>query len=281
MEAILSDATFLNALRRIFRPIVRTMIARGMRYPDVLDLLKDLYVDVAVSDFDLGDKRVTDSRISLLTGLQRKDIRAIKERTEDADEIADRDAGPLPRVLALWRGDPRFRDADGTLAVLPQSADVDPSFDGLVAEVSRDMHPRTVLDELERLGMVIHDRTAKTVTLTAAAFVPSADDAALVDYFGANLGDHAAAAAENLAAAPEPGPFFERAVHYNRLSPNSLDALEALARKRQSDVLAELNAEALALQRKDKKKRSTGRFRLGAFFYRAPGADAENQEDDA
>ncbi|MGI9415258.1 MAG: DUF6502 family protein [Hyphomicrobiales bacterium] len=277
---ILFTAAFRNALRRVLRPIVRTLIARGLRYPELGEMLKELYVDASDRHFRIGGKRLTDSRISLLTGLQRKDVRAVRSRLGDhAEEAEATGAGPLPRVIAQWLGGAPYSDASGAPRPLHRiSGDGSPSFEALVAEVSRDIHPRTVLDELKRQDLVDHDATSDLVVLRAAAFLPAQDEEALVGYFGANLGDHAEAAAANLDAAPEPGPFFERAVHYNKLTPATVAKLETRARDLQSDVLSKLNAEALDLQKRDAgDKSATGRFRCGAFVYRS---DRERQETD-
>ncbi len=121
-----------------------------------------------------------------------------------------------------------------------------------------------------RLGLAAHDPETDRVTLTGDAFVPSGDEAAMARYLGANLGDHAEAAVENLLAAPEPGPFFERAVHYNKLTAESLGELEALARELQAEALDAVNARALALQDRDQGSAgATGRFRCGAYIFRA------------
>lgn len=269
---------FRGAVTRILRPLVRAMIARGLTYPELSERLKGLYVETCALHFRLGGKRLTDSRVSLLTGLQRKDVRALRARLETAPEaIGTAGAGPLPRVVARWLAGPPYAAAAGAPESLPRSAAAGPSFETLVAEVSRDIHPRTVLDELLRLGLASLDPDADRVTLAATAYLPRRDEAALIGYYGANLGDHAEAAAANLLAAPEPGPYFERAVHYNQLTPAALDELEDLARRLQGEALAELNARALALQRRDAgDPAAVGRFRCGAFVYRSrPGEAGE------
>lgn len=251
------------------RPLVRLAIARGVRFQELAEMLKEIYVAASLAHFQIGKKRLTDSRISLLTGLQRKDVRSLRERlTESRDESPDSaGAGLLPRVLAHWVTGASYCNSRGNPKVLPRIGD-GKSFGTLVAEVSRDVHPRTVLDELMRLGLAEHDKDRDEVSLLETAFLPSRDETALFGYFGANLGDHAEAATRNLQAAPEPGPFFERAVHYNRLSQKSLDELNDLARQLQSDALSKLNARSLELQIRDAKLQdASGRFRCGAFIY--------------
>ncbi len=250
---------FSAALRRILNPLVRLAIARGMTFPELSDLLKSVFVARAEADFGLEGKRMTDSRISLLTGLQRRDVRAHREQeTLHPPESA----GALPRVIARWTTDPAWLDRNGDPITLDRAGS-GLSFDALVASISRDMHPRTLLDELERQGAVTLD--GEKVSLTANSYLPVGDGEKL-GYFGANLGDHVEAATANLTE--QSAPFFERAVHYNQLSEASITKLEALARQRQQEVLQELNAEALSLQKQDAKTGSgTTRFRCGAFVY--------------
>ncbi|MBE3639850.1 DUF6502 family protein [Mangrovicoccus algicola] len=261
----MSDGTFSKAIRRILRPLVRAMIGRGLAYPQLAEILKPLFIEQALAHYGLPGRRMTDSRLSVLTGLQRRDIRALRAAGE-APVPPGRGHGPIPRLVALWQGDPRFCDPAGAPRPLPRAAAGGESFESLVAEIGRDVHPRTLLDEMLRLGLAVSE--GETVRLIADSLVPGRDSAMLLGYYAANLGDHAEAAAANLLAAPGPGPFFERAVHYNRLSPASLEALDALARDGQMQLLRALSAEALRLQRADIAAGSgTGRIRIGAFVY--------------
>lgn len=263
-----------RAMARVLRPLVGVLIARGIGFPALSEMLKRIYVEVAERRFALDGRRVTDSRVSLLTGLQRKDVRQQRAALAEGEESVDDVAGPLPRILARWCAGPPYADRRGQPRPLPRAGDAKPSFETLAAGVSRDMHPRTLLDELVRLRLATHDQAGDQVALTGAAFLPSRDDAAMAGYLGANLGDHAEAAVENMLAAPETGPFFERAVHYNRLTPASLDELERLARDLQTEALEKLNTEAMALQdRDDGTADATGRFRCGAYVFRAEEAE--------
>jgi len=259
---------FRGAVKRILRPLVRAMIGRGLTFPQLSDMLKELYIDEATRSFGLTGRRMTDSRISVLTGLQRRDVKAHRIASGE-EETVPRSMGPIPRVVTLWRSDPRFCDETGEPKELERAGDSGASFDALVAQIGRDVHPRTILDEMVRLEIASHDKDRDAVTLHADSLVPREDEVMLVTYYASNLGDHAEAAAANLLAAPKEAPFFERAVHYNKLSTTSVDALEALARDRQMTVLRELNAEALRRQREDAgSEEAVERFRVGAFVFR-------------
>ena len=263
-------APLRSAFVRILHPLVRVLIARGVGFSILSELLKRVYVDVAERRFGIPRRRMTDSRVSLLTGLQRKDVRTLRSGSGDLAPDNGGSAGPIPRLLARWTAGHPF-SADGAPLALKRSGEDGRSFDSLATSISRDVHPRTLLDELLRQGLAQLDPEADTVTLTETAYLPRTDDAAMVGYFGANLGDHGEAAAANLLAAPDPGKFFERAVHYNRLSQASLDELDALAREMQAEALAALNRLALELQDRDEgQPEATGRFRCGAYVFKTP-----------
>ncbi|MEM9045331.1 MAG: hypothetical protein AAGC81_11585, partial [Pseudomonadota bacterium] len=147
-----------------------------------------------------------------------------------------------------------------------RTAKTGPSFEGLVASVSRDIRPRTVLDELLNQGMVSIDAN-DLVTLNTEAFYGPADTDQKIHFFADNVGDHIAAAVDNLLA--EEPPFMERAVFYNRLTPGSVDQLEEAARSYGMEALTALNSRANALQKADlEEPDGTERFRFGVFFYR-------------
>ncbi len=269
---------FLRVLRGLLRPLVKAMIAQGVAVPAVYRLLKEVYVEVAETEFALGDRRPTDSRISVLTGVHRKDVRAIREAGSPETSAAQRRVTAIASVIGRWLASPETTEADGRPLPLPrQPADgTGASFDGLVASVSKDVRPRTVLDELLRQRLVALDAATDTVTLRTEAFLGPADSEQKVVFFAQNVGDHIAAATENLLAETEDTPFMERAVFYNRLRPVSVDALEGVAREQAAETLATLNRMAYARQQADlEAEEPTERFRFGVYFYRAPDAKAD------
>ncbi len=254
----------LNVFRKVLRPLIRFALARRVPIQILIDLLKRLYVSTAIGEFGLEGRRLTDSRISVLTGLQRKDIKAIRAST-GKDAMGTVSAGHLARLVAHWRGAAGYQDGQGAPLKLPRTG-ADPSFDTLVRVISHDIHPRTLLDDLLALGLVsVED---DMVVLIADAFLPHSDQDALLAYLAHNLGDHATAAVANVLAAPSPGAHFERAVHYNHLSESSLNELESLSRRLLQQALEQINARAIELQDRDKgDAATTNRFRCGAFVF--------------
>jgi hypothetical protein len=259
-----SDA-LLRALARVLRPLVRLLIRTGVTFPVLADLLRTVYVEVAVSDLDAGERPRTDSRVSLLTGIHRKELRRQRAHADD----------PEPPVITLnsqliarWLGDPAYAEPDGTPRKLPRTGPA-PSFESLVASVTRDVRSRAVLDEWLAQGTVVLGED-QLVALQSPAFLPRQDVEARLHYFARNLGDHLAAAAANVTASG-PAPFIERSVHYDGLGLDAASALERAAREAAGAVLLDVNRVALAIADEDDRAasapRPTRRVNFGVYVY--------------
>jgi len=257
----------LSALRRIMRPLVRLMLRKGVTYTMFTDVLKEVFVDVAHREFRLDDKVPTDSRISLLTGVHRKDVRRLRSESDTATAALPENITLGAQLVNEWTRSPPFCSAPGQALALPRLASVggDCSFDALVAKVSTDIRGRVVLDEWLRLGVVRLDDQDR-VHLEAQAFVPQKGFDEKAAYFGHNLHDHACAAVHNLSG--EGLPFFERSVHYDALTPASVDTLrEAVTQDGMQTLLAfsRLAAELESTDEPSHEQRQ--RITVGLYFY--------------
>ncbi|MFT4572045.1 MAG: hypothetical protein ACI8TX_000074 [Hyphomicrobiaceae bacterium] len=240
----------VEALRRLLRPLVRLLIARGITYPYLTGLLKRLYVEVAEADFALPDKAQTVSRVSLLSGVHRKDVARLLEEGVEESEVP-RAVSLGAQLINTWMTESRFLDKQGRPKVLVRTSSSArrATFETLVEAVHRkDVRPRAVLDELRRVGAVRVDEDDNVVLLTEA-LVPEGAFEELAWYFGANLRDHIAAAARNMDGA-EPA-FPERALHHDGLSAASAEVLRELAKNRGMEFLRELNTKAARLAKRD------------------------------
>src|SRR5690349_16115418 len=77
----------VSALRRVLRPFIKLMLAKGITYNYLSEILKDIFVEVAEKEFRIGGKPSTDSHLSLLTGIHRKDIRRLRRCTHSDNEV--------------------------------------------------------------------------------------------------------------------------------------------------------------------------------------------------
>lgn len=256
----------ISAVRRLLRPFVRLLIAKGVGLAALTELLKEAYVDVALNEFPVDGKKQTDSRVSLLTGVHRKDVKRLRERPTEK-MAAPRSIGLGAQIVSRWLGSKSTTDKKGQALPLPRKADspAAPSFDSLVSGISKDVRPRALLDEWLRLG-VAHIDDEGRVVLNKFAFVPEKGFEEKAFYFGRNIHDHLAATAHNLLE--EGNPKLERSVHYTGLSEESAAELAQAAERTGMKALLEMNRLALELQEKDKgSATSTRRINFGLYFF--------------
>lgn len=273
------DAARLQApLARLLRPLVRLLVRSGVTFPVVTELLRELYVNVAEYDFPLEGKDQTDSRVSLLTGIHRKEVRRLRGAGAPVNAVPAA-LSQTSRILARWLAAPAYLDEAGRPLPLRRTGEgTEPSFEALVASVTRDVRPRAVLDEWVDRGIVAIDE-ADRIVLQEAAFVPRAGDDQQLYYLGRNLHDHIAAAVANVeGSAPR---FLERAVHYDALSEELAATLEARSREIAMDALQTANREAHAAC--DGDRPGQWRWNFGVYVYseRMPDPETGAAQDGA
>lgn len=271
-----ASETLISALHHLLRPLARLLLANGIGYSTVMEIMKSVFVRVAEEDFRIAGKAQTDSRISLLSGVHRKDVKRLRNAPDDRLRQSSR-VSLSTQLLALWTASPEYLDTNGNPRPLPRQAGKDgkPSFESLVTSVSKDIRPRAVLDEWVRIGAVELDLDDR-VHLNADAFIPRKGLEEKAFYFGHNIHDHLAAAEHNLSGTTP--PFLDRFTYYGQLSDEAVAELEALARKTGMQALQNVNRRAMDL--KASEKGSPGRkqrMTFGIYFYSTD--DQENLKD--
>jgi hypothetical protein len=259
----------VSAIQRLLRPLVRLLIAKGLGLPALIEMLKEVYVSVAEDDFPTVGKKQTDSRISVLTGVHRKDVKRLRNvKTEEF--VAPRSIGLGPLVVARWLSTASTIDANGQPLPLPRQSDspAAPSFDALVAGVSTDIRPRALLDEWVRLGVARLDAQGRVV-LNRAAFVPEKGFDEKAFYLGRNVHDHLAVASNNLLG--QGNPTLERSVHYTGLTEESAKVVMEAAERLGMQSLLAINRLALELADQDQgKPEASRRLNFGLYLYDGP-----------
>jgi hypothetical protein len=144
-----------GALTLMLKPLVRLLIAQGVTHAEFAETAKEVYVESALRDFEVEGK-VNKSRVAILTGLTRKEVKNVIDRVVTEDNTDKKHSRP-ERVLAGWFNDPVYTGPYGIPLDLPYtfSGEDEPCFVELVRRYSGDMAPKQMLNELLRSGSVI------------------------------------------------------------------------------------------------------------------------------
>lgn len=279
----------LDALEKLLRPLVRLLLSYQITYPQLAAMLKSIYVDVADQEFKVSGKRQSDSRINLLTGIHRKDVKRLRAEAHPAG-LPPATVSTGAQLIARWLGDTAFSDDEGKprpLSTRPDSSG-EAEFDRLVSTVvKQDIRPRVILDEWLRLGIAHLEN--EQVVLNTGAFTPQQGFDEKAFFFGKNLQDHIAAGTHNLLG--HKPSYFDRSVYYDGLSQQAVSELGELANQLGMEALTAMNKAALAYQQRDAvdlnateqhQRAATGepRFRInfGVFNYNAAVTDQANDK---
>lgn len=261
-----------QALAQVLQPLARLMIGHGLQLPSMLELLKKALVDEAALAYGLADKASSDTRIALLTGVHRKDVKRLRS-TPAVNDLASPMVPVAASVVARWISDPHYLNADQTaraLARTPKRGQAgEPDFTALVAEVSRDVGARAVLDELARLGVVLLQDDGY-VALKSAAFVPKEGLRESFHFLAANVRDHLATAVHNLALDRSGPLMLEQSAFSLDLSAAQADQLQSRARQLWATALQQfLQTATVAKHRSQADESPRHRVRFGVYFHDA------------
>jgi hypothetical protein len=261
----------LQRTASVLEPLVALLLEHGVTYPQLAETLKMAFVKIAEREFTPGLRRVTDSNLAVTTGIHRKEIKHLREimALPAAGNLDETPQSLTAAVFLRWLTDPRYCEPDGQPGALPRHGG-ERSFESLVRSISKDVHSRTVLNELARLEMVTEDEEA--VRLNADAFVPNPEFPRMLDYLGANLHDHAAAATHNVLAK---GPkFLEQSISCEAVPLPAVEEIAALVRQQWTQVRDAVTPEVarheatfqqqFAAQPADG---SSARIRFGMYFF--------------
>jgi hypothetical protein len=262
------ETVFKTALLKILHPLVRYLIARGWTFPVLSEVMKVVYVAEAQTHYGEDSETVTDSRISLLTGIHRKDVKRLRSKMDQASPAIGlrRDAGLAARVVATWLSSRRYLDARKRPKALPiNSSDRRISFEKLVRESRADMRPNVVLEELVRVGVAEMDES-NMVRLVRNAYVSDLPRDK-ISYLGENVSDHLQSALHNMTG--QGMPFMERAVYYELINPEALEQLRPELTRLSEEFLQTVNRKVMPLNAEAIRRRESHgrRMRLGVFYY--------------
>lgn len=250
--------TTLDSIYPMMQHIARWLIHSGVGYTDFVAALKPIFYEQALLELDRIKQNKTDSAVSLLSGLHRKDVSSFRQQAKQTATETPNFAISVPaRVIARWI-------ALDLPTQIPVSGEEN-SFEALVKHISTEKHPRSILFELQRLGVVV--QIDQDVMLQQHSFTPDNQMQESKALFSANLSDHLAAGIDNFIS-EKPFTHLEQAVHAEKLTAQSVEALRELSIELWQDMAKQLlNAAIHHCDQDQEKDDAHYQFRFGVYQY--------------
>ena len=256
--------------------MVRILLRNGVSYHTFSNLAKWVFIDVACKEFGIKGRKQSTSRVSVITGLSRKEVTRVQQLPRPDDRASTERYNRAARVITAWRRDREFVDAEGEPAPLPMSGS-GATFSELVKRYSGDVPARAILDELIRIGAMERLEDGR-LRLLAQAYVPESSKADNLHILGTDVSLLISTIDHNLK--PDPTSLlFQHKVSYDNLSDEILPAFRKLSAKRAQNLLEKLER-WLAQRDRDvtPSVKGNGRNRagLGVYYFEEPYSNEEN-----
>ena len=165
----------LNALLIALRPIAKMLLRNGFGFREFNEIAKSAFVDVATRDYGLRGRPTNISRVAVMTGLTRKEVRRIRDKIDGGDEAVVAKSTPLGAVLSSWHTQNEFIDSSGVPLDLPFDG-ASPSFTDVVKLSGGDIPPGAMRTELKRIGAIQETEEGLLRPLKRYAVAAGTDD---------------------------------------------------------------------------------------------------------
>ncbi len=244
---------------------MRLLLRNGVPCRVLEEMARWVYVDVAASESAIPGRKLSNSRISILTGLTRKEVQRLKKITMPQSTVSSERYNRAARVISGWVRDHEFSDKTGL--PLPLSFEGEKrSFTGLVKKYSGDIPARAILDELLHVGAVAKGDDGSIIPVTRA-YVPNDRTVDKLDILGTDAADLISTISKNLSK-EAPLPLFQRKVSYDNIPEEAVPDFREIS-ARQSQKLLEKLDHWLAARDRDlnPQQQGTGRKRVGIGIY--------------
>ena len=256
--------TALAALRLLFRPVARIMLRAGINWRELADVCKATYVEVATEDFGIRGRPTNISRVAILTGLTRKEVRRLRNLLEEANPEVFSRMNYATRVLSGWFQDEEFLDDDGKPRPLPREGD-STSFESLCQKYSGDVAATTMLKELKHVGAVAEEKNGQLIVKTRN-YSPTMMDPERMLSSGSVLEDMGYTIAYNLdRSESDPGRFEGRASN-TRMPAKALPAFREFTRIEGQAFLEKVDAWLSEHEIKDGDDSKSIRLGMGTYW---------------
>lgn len=266
------QAALIETFRTLLRPMAQLAISKGVSYASLDELLRATLVESAKCQFSGTPAHGLVSRISTATGLNRREVTRLVSQEAASGSPKRWLAG---EVFTKWLSDLAYKDpTDGKPIALPRQG-AEPSFEALALAITKDVHPRSLLEELCRLGMAVIDEASDCVVLVKDAMVPKNDFTKMVAFVAGNVGDHLQGTVANVLGGGD--AHFDQAIVADELSPASIHEARTLVQRQWQTMFDALIPQLSALIERDQSNGAPQdqQIRIGLYSFDKPMDTAE------
>jgi len=255
----------LDALGRLLEPIVLLLLKSGITWREFADLAKVKFVQVARNEFGIRGRPTNASRVAILTGIDRRDVRKLRTASSEQPLFAPGFMSKPTQVLDGWFHDPDFRAASGGPREL-QVSEGDDSFAALVRRYVPGIPHVAMIKELRAVG-AIEELPDGRLRALKRNYIPRELTDNQIRIWGSVLEDVGTALEHNLMRKPSERPRFERRALSLTVERKALPEFEAFLAAEGQAFLERIDDWLAAHQADSSGEDTAPTLRLGVGMY--------------
>lgn len=280
----MSKNTLLQkSILMVLKPLIRILLRNNIPFGAFSEMARQAYVEVATNDFSVNGRKQSNSRISIITGLSRKEVKRLQEVEEHSDALLTDKYNRAARVVYGWVHDDNYQrlknNKQQTKKLTFDNGDV--SFSSLVKTYSGDVPPRAILDELERVGVVSLDDNGN-IHLLSRAYIPQTGINEKIQYLGSDVSALINTMDRNIYQ-DDKSTFFQRKVYYDNLPNEAVEEIQSMIAHESQQLLEKIDI-TMAKHDRDanpnNSAKGTGRRALGIGIYYFENDDIKEKDND-
>jgi len=251
-------------------PLVRILLRNGISFREFAEVLKDVFVAVCARDLVVPGRRLTLSRIAIVTGLTRKEVSTIVRDDELRRKALETNANRAAKILEAWHSDTRFLGPYGfPRDLLIEGDDPSGTFSDLVRENSGDMPVRAMLEELMRVDAARVVEGGEVVRVLKRTYIPTEMTPEMIQIFSQAVRRYIETVDYNLSLQETKSRRFDRVVYPDPgLRVIDVPIFQQEVREYLETVIAEIDYKTSKYQRlDDPESETTTRVGVGIYFY--------------
>ena len=260
-----TNGVLLAALIKILRPLIRILLRNGVPCGVLEELTRWLYVDIAAREGGIPGRKLSNSRIAILTGLSRKEVQRLKDTAVPQSTENSERYNRAARVISGWHRDCPVANKSGSPRPLAFDSG-EYSFTDLVKKFSGDIPARAIFDELLHAGAVERLDDGTIIPL-ARAYIPKTRTSEKLDILGTDVADLITTISKNLNK-DSAAPLFQRKVFYDNVPAEVVREFRQISATQGQELLEKLDGWLAAHDRDlNPRQQGTGRKRVGMGIY--------------
>jgi hypothetical protein len=266
----------LNAFLLMLRPVIRILLRYGIGYREFAEVTKTAFVDIASSDFGIRGRPTNISRIAVMTGLTRKEVRRLRDKISKGDALASVRTTPFEDVLHQWHAQPEFTDVAGAPKPLSFAGE-EGSFTDLVKRFGGDIPAGAMRTEMKRVG-VVRENDAGLLTVVNRTYRPESDHEALVALLVHSVYPLLSNVAHNTGPERKNATWANRIAHTSSLRMTDARQLRRIAKDRIVEFVEAIDDVFIAyesLQDEGGPDESKNIIAVGAFYFEERDKNAD------